>query len=387
MGRHGENIRKRSDGRWEARYIQHYDEFGKAVYRCVYGKTYREAKGKKRVAMSLQAPSKLTNSSKMTFAELVGKWLELKKGSIKESSYAHYCNIINKQIIPELGDVPLNLLKEQQLEQFLRKKLTNGRLDGKGALSNKTVCDIRSILKQILDYAQECAYMPKQHLKLYISAKNNSQIQTFTPKEIYKLEKVLFSKPHPLYFGILISLYAGLRIGEVCALQWKDLNFEEGTVSINKTLLRIPNTDPNYSAKTKVIIERPKTESSNRIIPLPEFLLSYFQHEQMDGDIYFLSGKANYIEPRVCLSNYKRVLKKAEVAEHNFHALRHTFATQCVEKSFDIKSLSEIMGHSNISVTMQRYVHPSMSLKKAQMNRLCSSFDSGQFYGQSESRA
>ena len=200
------------------------------------------------------------------------------------------------------------------------------------------------------------------------------------------MEDQLFSRPDPLHLGILLSLYAGLRIGEVCALQWGDFHFDNGTVAVNKTLLRIRNMAPGAKCRTKLVIDKPKTQCSNRIIPLPEFLVPYLLAQRQGPEVYVLTGKRHFMEPRVCLERYKRVLRLAGVQPYTFHTLRHTFATRCVENGVDIKSLSEIMGHSNVTVTMQRYVHPSMDLKREQMNKLSSMAIRGQSSSQEEHR-
>lgn len=383
MGRHGENIRKRADGRWEARYIQSYNTEGKAVYRYIYGKTYLEVKQKRKMAMTENAVIFQESGfcMKITFRQLTEEWMMVKKLQVKQSTYANYANLIEKHLLPELGALYVSALSTQCLEQFLQKKLQSGRLDGKGGLSNKTVSDFRSLLKLILEYAKKAGYFCPSDLNFSTPAGRFPKIQVLNKSDLEKLEKELFSKPLPLYFGILIALYGGLRIGEVCALQWKDFRFEDGTVNISKTIIRIRNTDEEARTKTKIIIEKPKTECSNRTIPLPDFLLSYFKDGRCEDNAYFITGTGNFMEPRVYLDNYKKILKKAGVSDYSFHALRHTFATRCVENDFDVKSLSEIMGHSSISITMQRYVHPSIEQKRMQMNKLWENSIHGQNCG------
>lgn len=383
MGRHGENIRKRKDGRWEARLIQGYDLNGKANYRYLYGKTYLEAKGKKQAAVAELRAGKARSAAlrKITFGQLTREWLEGKRGRVKESTWANYANAVERHLMPELGGIYVTALTADFLEQFLLRKLNQGRLDGRGGLSAKTVADLRSLLKLILQYAQSKGFAGMGDFHLPAPAGRPPKIQTLTKREQEKLERVLFSDPKPLHLGILIALYAGLRIGEVCALQWGDFRFEEGTVSVSKTLLRIQDPQPGAKAKTKVVIDLPKTPSSNRVIPLPDFILSYYKMNRRGKDCYLLTGTERFMEPRACLERYKRVLRLAGVGEHNFHTLRHTFATRCVENGFDIKSLSEIMGHSSVTVTMQRYVHPSMELKREQMNKLSTMAICGQNCG------
>lgn len=386
MGRHGENIRKRADGRWEARYIQYHNAKGKAVYRYIYGKSYQEVKKKRTLAMAEEPtiPLKAEQGAKLTFYHLAEEWLLIKKCQVKESTYANYVNTLEKHLLPQLGNCCISAMTTQTLEVFLQDKLIQGRLDGKGGLSKKTVSDIRSLLRMILQYAKRMGYFCPSDLTFSTPTGNIPQVEIFQKEECKQLEQLLFSETRTIHLGILIALYGGLRIGEVCALQWKDFNFQEGTVNICKTVIRILNLDKNAQKKTKVLIEPPKTECANRIIPLPQQIVSYLENVRKEPEVYVLTGKENFMEPRVCLENYKKILKQAGIKDHTFHALRHTFATRCVELGFDIKTLSEIMGHSNISITMQRYVHPTMEQKRAQMNKLSFSYIHGQTSGQKE---
>lgn len=372
MGRHGENIRKRKDGRWEARFIAGYDYSGKAKYRYIYGKTYLEAKEKRRKASeSIYTNAPVINriSEKVLFRQVVQEWLAQHKGNVKESTYVHYVNVAEKQILPVLGDCCIASLDKKRMEHFLRVKLADGRLDGEGGLSSKTVSDMRSILAQIFSYAQEKGYIAAPISLPAVSAKT-SPISVLTQNEQKKLENVLFKTTEPICLGILVSLYAGLRIGEVCALKWSDFNFEEGTIHVNKTVIRIYDSSSDACTKTKILIQEPKTLCSVRTIPLPIFLADYLRQQQRASNIYLATGTEKNLEPRSCLKKYKRILKQAGLKNYTFHMLRHTFATRCIENNFDIKCLSEIMGHSSVSITMQRYVHPSMDLKRQQMNRL-----------------
>lgn len=371
MGRHGENIRKRKDGRWEARYIQKYNSEGKAVYRYVYGKTYLEVKEKRKSEQQKSVNSTIeTKLLKMTFQQLSEEWLVYKKNMVKESTFACYVHVIQKHLLPELGSVYINTLTGDFLEQFLQSKLQSGRLDCQGGLSNKTVSDLRSVLKMILNYGHERGLCNLTDVRLMVPTGKKPKISILTKNEQQKLENCLMQEITPFHLGVMLSLYAGLRIGEVCALQWKDFNFEHGTILIRKTVIRIQNTDTNAAAKTKLVIDRPKTDSSERVIPLPGSILPFYRNHRQEENVYLLTGTVCYMEPRVCLKKYKELLKKAGIRDYSYHTLRHTFATRCVENDFDIKSLSEIMGHSTVTITMQLYVHPSLERKREQMNRL-----------------
>ena len=386
MGRHGENIRKRKDGRWEARVISSHAPDGKAIYRSVYGKTYLEAKEKRNDFLRRTTSSQTRKSDhckgKATLEEVAWEWLSTRKDSIKESTYAHYTNLIRHHLLPSLGQRRLYALTLEVLDGFLREKLHTGRADGKGRPSPKTVADIRSVLLQILEYAQRHQYPCAAQSKMFYPKSRQPVTKIMTREEQAKLESVLLQQPAPLHLGILTALYGGLRIGEVCALQWGDISFVSGTIRIHKTILRIQDLAPEAQQKTKILIDCPKTESSNRVIPMPTFLLTFLEPHRRAEDIYLLTGTRAYLEPRICLDKYKRILTQAGLDSFTFHTLRHTFATRCIENGFDPKSLSEILGHANVNTTLQRYVHPSITLKREHMNRLETVSILGQSSGQ-----
>ena len=376
MGRRGENIRKRKDTRWEARVIYTHDLSGKAKYRSFYGRTYLEAKKKKNEFIQNHLnPDHVSNGRnqaefKITLKQLMEEWMESRRNEVKESTFAHYKNIVEKHILPALGETCLQNLQTETIDDFLKEKLISGRIDRKGGLSPKTVADIRSVLVLALKFARKKHYACQIEQDIYYPKIRRSAAKVLTREEQAKLEQFLFQNPSPLGLGILLVLYGGLRIGELCALKWKDFNPDSGTIRINKTLIRIQNVTSDSQEKTKIMIGQHKTESSNRLIPLSSFLTELLIKHQKSDETYLITGNKSYLEPRVCLDKYKHILNQAGLHSFTFHSLRHTFATRCVESGFDIKSLSEILGHANINTTLQRYVHPSIEAKKQQMDRL-----------------
>ena len=377
MGRHGENIRKRKDGRWEARLIAGYDEHNKARYYSIYGKTYAEVKEKRlewirRNDFSMPSLPVPANMPKMPFEQLINEWLSSKRDTVKESSYVHYHRLAKNHIIPVLGHYYVAALTTDILDAFLRQKLHSGNLVNGGPLSPKTVSDIRSILLQCLAYARSLKYNCPVDCKLFSPRSSSEKIKVLSVEEQILFENLLYYNMDSFRLGTLLTLYSGLRIGEICALQWKDIYLDEGTLHINKTLIRIQDTGHQATAKTKLLITQPKTNTSQRVIPLPGFMLQLLRENQLMPDCYVLTGTMSPLEPRCCLVKYKRLLRIAGLPPYTFHTLRHTFATRCVENGFDAKSLSEILGHANVNTTLQRYVHPSMNLKRAQMERLTS---------------
>ena len=172
-------------------------------------------------------------------------------------------------------------------------------------------------------------------------------------------------------FGVMLSLYTGIRIGELCALQWVNLCLDSSTLKVRKTLQRIQDLSTGAETRTKVIITDPKSQCSVRNIPMPAFMVELAGRFEAEPMAYVLSGaESRYIEPRIMQERFKQYVAEAGIADANFHATRHTFATRCVEVGFDIKSLSEILGHANVNITLNRYVHSSFELECSNMSKL-----------------
>lgn len=392
MGRRGENIRKRADGRWEARVVKGRPTAGKTNYKYFYGKTYQEVRQKKKEFLArCPAPSEVAfflpisgSVGEVLLRDVADKWLVSKETVVKESTYACYGFMVRRHILPALGELPLGKINSDILVRFLEKEKSDGRLTG-GSLSNKTISDMKVVLMQILRFAKKKELIPAVPECPAVTSRQ-ADISVFTKREQDKVEAQAMKEDTPFSLGVLISLYGGIRIGEACGLQWGDFDFQNGTISINKTVYRITVADKQSSAKTKVVIGTPKTDCSVRTIPLPAQAFRYLAERQCSKDCYVLTGTTKYMEPRVCLDRYKRLLRRAGVADHTFHTLRHTFATRCVENGVDVKSLSEIMGHSDVKITLQRYVHPSMETKKAQVNKLPFLITDGRISGQEKGR-
>ncbi|MDO4169336.1 MAG: tyrosine-type recombinase/integrase [Lachnospiraceae bacterium] len=374
MARKGENIRKRSDGRWEARIITGYSETRKAIYKSVYGKTYTEVRTKRNVFIQenmINDTKRIrTSQSEFTFGQLMDQWLFSMKNKVKESTYAKYNHLIKAHIQPVLGGYLLKELDNQCLDQFIEQKLTNGKLNGSGGLSPKTVSDLLSLVSQVIRFGNERGYPCAQNLVIHYPKQIKPQIKILSDKQQKTLESYLFEHKDSISMGIILSLYTGLRIGEVCGLKWGDFCLDENLLYVERTLMRIQNTDSNSKTKTKILIDKPKSDCSIRIVPISSFLIPYLQTLKKGNSCYFLTGTCNYMEPRMYFKKYKVIMENCDLGEFNYHALRHTFATRCVEKGFDMKSLSEILGHADVTTTFRRYVHPSINMKKKQIELL-----------------
>ena len=371
MSRRGENIWKRKDGRWEARYIKSRTA-GRAKYGFVYGKTYTEAKRKREKAVRLLYEENETHiQGSNVFDYVLDSFLEAKRRSVKESTYANYANHINKHIRPFFCQYQTADITTEVIERFASHLVRNGRLDHHGGLSNKTAKDILVLLKLILAYAEHlcvldnpisCVDLPKVEQKTSILAAH----------EQASLEYHLLKNLNPCNLGILISLRLGLRIGEVCALKWENLDLAHRTIVIRSTIQRITDLDTLSEAKTKIIVGTPKSTYSERYIPIPSALLDQFYvlHKNSAPENYLLTGSTQYMEPRTFYRRYHAVLRECGLPQYTFHTLRHTFATNAAESGFDPKALSEILGHSSVKITLERYVHPTLEAKRIQMEKI-----------------
>jgi len=369
MARTGENIYKRKDGRWEGRYIKSYSADGKAKYGYVYSKTYAEVKIKQSVAIA-ESRKKITQVSELyLFSEIAEKWLQNIKLNCKVSTYNKYRNTYEKQLKSVFGKYPISKISGEMVDGFVATMLTNGRTDS-GAYSRKTVQEFCTVIKQVFSYAEENYGILPQFSKKKLNIRQNQiDIKVVNSFSIQSLCAFLLTDTTLYKAGVLISLYSGIRIGELCALQWKDISFEDGVLLVSKTAQRVQQLD-NPFEKTKLCITSPKSVCSNRIIPLPQTLLSVLLPFKNNENTFVLSGTSKCVDPRTMQYHFKKYLKECGIAKTNFHALRHTFATHCIELGFDAKTLSEILGHSSVNITLNRYVHSSMKMKQESMNKL-----------------
>lgn len=295
------------------------------------------------------------------FEELSAEWLEVKKHTIKQSTYYKYAYCIDKYLKKEFAN-----FKKKDLERYDYINITNKLTK---ELSPKSVKEILNILKSILKYSNQ-KYDTNIKVDLIVSPKVHvKEISVFTNKEVNRLEKYCLKKNSLRSLGILICLNTGLRIGEICALKWKNIDLEKRVIHIKKTLQRVYTLEK----KTEVIIDRSKTESSIRDIPMSDKIYNILKKEynKQNPENFFLTGKdKKYIEPRNYQNIFKKILRDSKVKEYNFHVLRHTFATNCIKVGMDIKSLSEILGHSSVDVTLNRYVHSSYEMKNKYLQKL-----------------
>lgn len=369
MPKTGRNIYKRKDGRWEGRYRKGFKENGKIAYGYVYGKTFTEVRNKlkTKTIFSLQQNRNYTHN---IFAEIAEKWLFNVSLKVKQSTHANYSAMLKNHILPLIGGYRIQMLTTEIIDQFAKDMLHNGRKDGNGGLSPKTVRDMLSLIKNVLDYAK-IENIISTSLKITYPKREQKPIRVLSKEEQFALEKILITQPDIFKIAVLLCLYTGLRIGEICAMQWEDISLEQGIVSVKRTLQRVKNTNRDINSKTRILIDTPKSQSSMRDIPLPDFLIIFLSQFHPEHNQFFLSGDGfDYIEPRTLQNHFKKYVMLAGIAPANYHSIRHTFATRCVEAGVDIKSLSEILGHADVNITLNRYVHSSLEQKRENINKL-----------------
>lgn len=362
MAKRGSNIYKRKDGRFEGRVPVGYQENGKIKYKSVYARTLSEVKEKMSEVHSIRQ-NQPVSAIKLTVREVAEQWLSSAKLRVKESSYANYVNIVNKHILPILGGELMMNLTTSKLNDFINFKLTNGRLNGNGGLSAKSVRDIMTVYRSIENYVAREYGIKETHFTMPKIKKKQTDILTSAERK--RLENYLIHNPNKTNIAVLLCLFTGLRVGELCGLKWEDIDFDNAVLHVKRSVQRV-----SKNGKSQVIIGTPKSKSSVRTVPIPAFVCDILKNYRRCGDFYIITGKGKPTEPRTMQNRFKSILKLCGIRNVNFHLLRHTYATVCIEKGFDPKTLSELLGHADAAITLNRYCHPSMQIKKDYVSRL-----------------
>ena len=411
MARHGENIRKRKDGRWEARYQAFDAEKSRKIYRSVYGSSYAAVKEKRATALhKSQNPDNARPCTSVRFAQAAEEWLAEIADKRKYSTYVKYRNIYKNHLEAISGSCLLSDIPKCELQVKIFDHLSNRELSES---IRRSIC---CTAKQILAFAGEKYSVCIPALKLPEIKHTPKQPQILSRDEQSRLLAVIGDSDvfktnacgsaantrtgdHEAGVdvketacgegkavdcvtsagakaAILLCLFTGMRLGELCALKWSDIDCKNRTVTVNRTVQRISAT--GHISKTILMETSPKSESSKRTIPLTDPVLERLR--KLKGDKPYIFGEDKPLDPRTMQQRFKRLLKEAGVDDRNFHTLRHVFATNCIENGMDVKALSEILGHADVKITLNRYVHPTMDTKRQQLGILSDYY--GQICGQ-----
>lgn len=367
MAKTGSNIYRRKDGRYEGRVPYGKSVCRKSGYIYVYGSTLKEVKKKMRELKEAVEPDMIGDMA--TVKAYAQEWLGKRKMQWKPTTYDTYRRLVDRYIIPILGDYKIEEVTAEVLETFvgeIQKNSSKSLSDG----YQKYVC---SMARQILEFAseQEQVPMPLPPLPEFKVKRNSTQLPG--EKEFEMLKNYLAKHAEDATcLGILVAMYTGIRIGELCALRWKDIDLDAGSLTINSNLQRVRIYENQKNKKTQVCMQKPKTRQSFRTVPLPDSLLQILQEKKREPEVYLIPGKKQeWTDVRTMQYRFASILKKCELEPFRFHMLRHAFASRCIWKGCDVKSLSEVLGHSSVRITMDIYVHSSMKQKKDMVNLAC----------------
>ncbi len=441
MARHGENIRKRKDGRWEARYQAFDAEKSRKIYRSVYGSSYAAVKEKRATALhKSQNPDNARPCTSVRFAQAAEEWLAEIADKRKYSTYVKYRNIYKNHLEAISGSCLLSDIPKCELQVKIFDHLSNRELSES---IRRSIC---CTAKQILAFAgekysvcipalklPEIKHTPKQP-QILSRDEQSRLLAVIGDSDVFKtnacgsaantrtgdhkagvdVKETACGEGKPAAYeasaktktgdyeacadaketacgegkaadcvtsagakaAILLCLFTGMRLGELCALKWSDIDCINRTVTVNRTVQRISAT--GHISKTILMETSPKSESSKRTIPLTDPVLERLR--KLKGDKPYIFGEDKPLDPRTMQQRFKRLLKEAGVDDRNFHTLRHVFATNCIENGMDVKALSEILGHADVKITLNRYVHPTMDTKRQQLGILSDYY--GQICGQ-----
>lgn len=377
MSRRGDNIRKRADGRWEGRY-RIVCENGQTRYRSVYGRSYGEVKEK--LTSVIQSACRIGELSEnepaamgqaalngFDFCALAEEWLQEIEKNRKYSTYIKYKNIYQCHIRELFSDDTCLCMTNGHIQEQV------SALD----VSGSTRHSMLAVIKQTLRYAEKQYGCPMPSITNSSVQSKPHSIVILNRTEQARLMQFLHEDMDISKAGIFLCLSTGLRLGEICSLKWGDIDPERRLLHVSRTVQRIKSMEG--PSRTMLLETAPKSVFSNREIPVPDALLSLLMTFRKTNQEYILC-RDKPMEPRTYQNHFKRYLERIEIPGYNFHTLRHTFATNCIDSGMDIKSLSEILGHSNVQITLNRYVHPSMDTKRKYINAL--SADYGQLCGQ-----
>ena len=298
-----------------------------------------------------------------TVREIAAAWKEYKRPYVKQSTMAAYVLILENHILPYFGES--YSLQEQSVQTFVLQKLEN-------RLNIKTVKDILIVLKMVMKFGVKNKWMNYSEWDIkYPAYSAGRELEVLSAANHKKILNYIQSHFTFSALGIYISLSTGLRIGEACALKWGDINVADGTITVRRTIERIYIIEGERK-HTELVINTPKTMNSNRIIPMCKELLAMIKplKKVVNDDYYVLTNNERPTEPRTYRNYYKGLMEKLGIPKLKYHGLRHSFATRCIEAGCDYKTVSVLLGHSNISTTLNLYVHPDMDQKKRCISKM-----------------
>ena len=352
------NVYRRKDGRWEGRIYRGRKDNGKKYFKYFFANTKAEVC---EMMHNFRIEEAVNANCTKLFSSIFSEWYNITKHNVKESTAANYEMKSNKHILPSFGEKKISDISVNDVYDFIELKQKDG-------LSNRYISDIIILMKTFFKYAVRTYHVLNPLDGVSLPKKKTPEIQLLDEPEQKKLQQYISENHNLTTLGIALAMSTGIRIGELCGLQWKDIDLEKRILTVRKTVQRIQCRNGLF--KTKLIITDPKSESSRRSIPLTESMVEFLKEFKGKDEEFILSGETKPLEPRTMQYRFAKILKNVKVPSVHFHALRHIFASNCIKLGFDVKALSELLGHSSVEITLNRYVHSSFDQKREYMQRL-----------------
>lgn len=377
------SIYKDKQGRWRGQVTLPSTD-GKVKKKYFYGKTKKEVTDKVNELLNQLRTGTYVEPCKMTLYEWLCTWLDTFNSDIRMTTKVNYETYVHKHIRNTIGNYKLCELNTLIIQKFYMDKSKNGRLDGAGGLSPKTLRNLHNMLHKALNQAVYLDMIQKNPTDFVVLPKRHKkEMRYFTIKEQQKLQEII--RGHRMEMAVLLDLYTGIRQGELLGLIWKDVHINpdgNSYIRITQTLNRIKNPDSTSEHKTILVVNEPKTNHSIRTVPLlPEIAERLERHRQEQENYHirngypppefvFTSTTGTPIEPRDFQRDFKKILKKYNIREINVHGIRHTYAVRALESGMSIKTLSAILGHSSTAFTMDVYGHVTEEFKNDEVSRM-----------------
>lgn len=301
---------------------------------------------------------------RIQYGDYLDEWLKEKRKLVKDSTYGTYSNHVENHIRPKLGKTMIHRINLGCLQNFADELFEEG-------LSRKTILDVVTIIKTSLKDAFKKGYIKQfDHFSIQFPKQERmNKITVFSAQEQKKLLDMWSKEQSTYLLGIIVCMNTGMRIGELCALKWKDIDLCQKTIYVHSTLQRVYIKEKNKS-ESRIIIGTTKSFASERVIPINTLIFNLLKMNQKEDDDYLVTGNLDYIEPRKYRTIYSNILKDLTIDYRKFHSLRHTFATNCLELGIDYKTVSELLGHSSMRTTMNIYFHSKMKTKRDGLEKL-----------------